>query len=146
MPSGRRLSIITAFGLSSPCLAETSHTSVEWPWQQRGEVERQEHKGPASMGFGHHQVLVHLQFGCWAEWESISRRYRCGLHSARRTRVSETFGVPKVGSPSSHGEGRSSHGALASCHRNDSHKSASKTLSATHGANPVLAFLVIAPA
>ena len=76
VPSGRRLSILTAFDPSSPSLAKTSHRLVKLPRQQRGEAECQEHEGPTSTGLRcTWEVLAHSRFGCWGDWEGILRRY-----------------------------------------------------------------------
>lgn len=81
--SGKRLSTLMAFDLSSPNSAETCQTSAKLPGQHRGDTECQEYEGPASMGLGFTQeVLAHPQFGCQADWKSMSRRYPHGLHSA----------------------------------------------------------------
>lgn len=139
--SGKRLSTLMAFDLSSPNSAETCQTSVKLPGQHRSDTECQEHEGPASMGLSFTQeVLEHPQFGCQADWKSMSRP---SWSSFSMKYMNERFGVPKAGRPSFHGEDRRSHCFSAFCHTNYLCKSVGSLLSATNRANPVFPLLVI---
>lgn len=94
-----------------------SHPSVGLYLQQEGQAQHQNREGPTSLGLSAHRSTfsAHSLFG---HWENISRRSPMAFtqHEGWVRMVNETFGVPKAGSPSFHGEGRSSCGVFAFCH------------------------------